>query len=92
MAVNTTKLGQGFVGLPSGTTAERPASPADGYTRWNTTLGVVESYHGSTQGWIALSNKFQAEGGTITTSGSYKIHTFTSSGNFIVTSGSQSVE
>ena len=30
---------------------------------------------------------FEASGGTETTSGDYKIHTFTSSGTFTVTSG-----
>lgn len=34
----------------------------------------------------------QATGGTITTAGNYTIHTFTSSGNFTVTSGSGNVE
>ena len=37
--------------IPSGTTAERPGSPAVGYTWYNTTLGVVESYHNL--GWVA---------------------------------------
>jgi hypothetical protein len=92
MAVSTTILGQGYLGLPSGTTAERPTSPSNGYTWWNTSLGVVESYHGATNGWVALSNVFQATGGTVTTSGSYTIHTFTSSADFQVQSGSKSVD
>lgn len=35
----------GSLGLPVGTTAQRPASPAAGYTRINTTTGVVEVYY-----------------------------------------------
>lgn len=34
----------GFFALPVGTTAQRPVSPANGYTRINTTLGVIECY------------------------------------------------
>ena len=52
-------------------------------------------YQDSTQGWIAISNSdgkvtnpkyISATGGTITTSGDFKIHTFTSSGTFTVSS------
>lgn len=34
----------GFISLPSGTTAQRPASPATGMMRYNTTIGKVECY------------------------------------------------
>jgi hypothetical protein len=34
--------------LPVGTTAQRPASPATGQIRFNTTTGSVETYNGST--------------------------------------------
>jgi len=52
-------------------------------------------YFNATQGWITVwgtTDDLQvmtivATGGTITTSGSYKIHTFTSSGTFAVTGG-----
>ena len=33
--------------LPVGTTAQRPAAPATGMIRFNTTTGKVESYNGS---------------------------------------------
>lgn len=33
--------------LPSGTTAQRPASPATGQMRFNTTTGSVETYNGT---------------------------------------------
>jgi len=40
----------GAVKGSSGTTAQRPASPTEGYTRFNTTLNRHETYNGST--WI----------------------------------------
>ena len=36
--------------LPSGTTAQRPAAPATGQMRFNTTTGSVETYNGSSWG------------------------------------------
>jgi len=41
----------GAAQLPVGTTAQRPASPVTGQTRFNTTLGIAETYNGAT--WIA---------------------------------------
>jgi hypothetical protein len=43
----------GFFDLPSGTTAERPASPSAGYTRYNTTTNSVEFYNGTS--WIGTN-------------------------------------
>ena len=78
----------GFFDLPKGTTAQRPASAANGMVRYNTTLEVSEEYRDGA--WNTLSNVFQASGGTetsITQDGnSYKVHTFTSSGAFTVVS------
>lgn len=36
--------------LPVGTTAQRPASPATGMMRFNTTTGLVETYNGTSWG------------------------------------------
>src|SRR6056300_1203824 len=56
---------------------------------------VTLLYQDSTQGWIAISNSdgkivnptyIAASGGTETTSGDYKIHTFNSTGTFTVSS------
>lgn len=33
--------------LPTGTTAQRPASPATGQIRFNTTTNLLETYNGS---------------------------------------------
>lgn len=41
---NTTVDDTGFVSLPFGTTAQRPASPVNGDTRFNTDFGYVEYY------------------------------------------------
>ena len=82
--------GVGAMNLPSGTTAQRPGSPTTGATRYNTTLAQVETYDGTN--WSIVKSFFSATGGTITTSGSYKYHTFTSSGNFVVSLGSATVE
>lgn len=101
-SVNQQKLdiassdGTGAMTIPYGTTAQRPASPNFGYTRYNTDLNVVESYHGASAGWLTLSNVFAAEGGSTSTYTSggitYKVHTFTSSAAFAVTSGSNTVD
>jgi hypothetical protein len=36
--------------LPVGTTAQRPASPATGMMRFNTTTNLVETYNGTSWG------------------------------------------
>ena len=76
--------------VPNGTTAQRPSSPANGMIRYNTTLDATEEYRGGA--WVNLSAVLTATGGTITTSGDYTIHTFTSSGTFEITSGSGDIE
>ena len=50
--------GTGALRLPTGTTGQRPNSPSPGYMRWNTSLGAVELYNGST--WI----QYYGENGT----------------------------
>jgi len=74
------------VGLPSGTTAQRPASPATGYTRINTTNNSLEIYTGTAWNVVQYFGYITATGGVVTTSGDYKIHTFLSSDSFIITS------
>jgi hypothetical protein len=39
--------GTGRVKVPTGTTAQRPASPSTGSLRFNTTLGFLENYNGT---------------------------------------------
>lgn len=45
---NTTINDTGHLTLPSGTTAQRPGSPAAGMSRYNTSIGSIEVYNGST--------------------------------------------
>lgn len=42
----------GSAALPSGTTAQRDASPVSGYFRFNSTLGVFEGYNGAAWGGV----------------------------------------
>ena len=44
----------GYFALPSGTTAQRPGSPANGYTRFNTTLNAIESYSTTSGKWEVI--------------------------------------
>ena len=52
----------GFLNLPSGTTAQRPGSPATGMMRYNTDLQAIEWYDGSN--WVTGSY-VSATGGTV---------------------------
>lgn len=65
----------GFIQLPKGTTAERPGTPVTGMVRYNTDTNRNEIYNGAK--WVTTQGSNAATGGTVTTSGGYKIHTFT---------------
>jgi hypothetical protein len=52
---NTTFNGTGFLKIPSGTTAQRPASPVVGMIRYNTTNSEFEAY--SNVSWLALTTQ-----------------------------------
>ena len=68
--------------------ATAPGSPSQGDVWFNSSASTVSSiaskslavYSGTA--WNGLKTDFSATGGTITTSGLYTIHTFTSSGTF----------
>lgn len=47
---NTSISDTGFIGLPSGTTAQRPVTPSAGMIRFNTTTSKLEVYDGATWG------------------------------------------
>jgi hypothetical protein len=55
-----------------------------GMIRYNPDLDKIQVYNGTV--WLTIGG-VSATGGTITQSGGYTIHTFTSSGTFTVTSG-----
>ena len=61
-------------------TVSRPTSPVAGQQGYNPTLKQMEVFLDPT--WEIMAEPFTATGGTITTSGDYTIHTFTSSGIF----------
>lgn len=52
----------GAADLPTGTTAERPASPNTGYVRFNSTTGEYEGYNGT--GWAPLGGGGAKRGDT----------------------------
>ena len=87
---NPTFSGTESITLPAGTTAQRPSSPANGMIRFNTTESKFELYNGI--GWGSIETTISATGGTVTTDGLDKIHTFTSSGTFQVTAGAGNIE
>jgi hypothetical protein len=75
MADSTSVLGLNYVKVPTGTTAERPVSPAIGYIWYNTTIGYMEYFGAS--GWSAIAappvlstatpTTFNGESGTLIT-------------------------
>lgn len=58
--------GTDFLQMPSGTTAQRPASPSTGMQRYNTTLGYTEVYNGSN--WVGMSTQGAVDYNTTTIS------------------------
>jgi hypothetical protein len=51
---DTANTSTGYFQIPQGTTAQRPASPANGMTRINTTTNSYEVYSSFTSGWVSL--------------------------------------
>ena len=78
-------------GIPIGNIASRPLLAPSGTMRINSDTGNMEIYYNST--WNTLQNitNIVATGGTISYNGIYKIHTFTSTNNFIITAISPSI-
>ena len=79
--------GANLTGIDAATVSTTaPSNPASGDLWFDSTSGVVSMkvYNGTA--WDTMSNKFTATGGTVTTHGGYKVHTFTSSGNFVADS------
>jgi hypothetical protein len=68
--------------LPSGTTAQRPASPTLGMVRYNTTISLLEYYDGTN--WRPVTGYSAGtigSGGTITKVNNNIVHTFTTVGS-----------
>jgi hypothetical protein len=85
---NTTIDDTGFLNLPVGTTAERPASPLSGMVRYNTTTNQVEYYDIPSSAWTSAGYLPPvATGGVITTVNGYRIHVFNKNYSAVVASG-----
>ena len=71
--------------LPSYTTVQRDALSLEvGLLIYNSTTLGIEFYNGTE--WVNPGKgKISATGGTVTTVGLYKVHTFFSNGSFVVT-------
>ena len=101
--INTATDNESWFEIPTGPTGVRPSNPVAGQMRFDTTQSVLEYYNPSITGWRSVTNAgadttyVTAAGGDITTDGDYKVHTFLSSANFIVSDvgdagGSNTVE
>jgi len=53
----------GALGLPVGTTTERPPDPKAGFTRWNTVNNAMEIYTGNE--WVEVITDYFPNGSTI---------------------------
>ena len=51
-----------YLKIPTGTTAQRPSSPANGYIRFNTTIQQFEGYSGTN--WSSLGGVRDVDGNT----------------------------
>ncbi len=92
---NTTINDTGFLQLPVGTTAQRPA-PTNGKLRFNSNTGKLEFYNAVINAWIGTPEiGIVAAGGLVydvdTEGTTYRVHVFTTTGNstFTVTKGGQ---
>lgn len=76
---NLTINDTGFLKVADGTTAQRP-TPTNGDMRHNSTTGIMEMYVNGA--WRSADGSLSAgsTGGSVTTAGGYRIHTFTTVG------------
>ncbi len=79
----------GHLTLPSGTTAQRPNSPQEGYIRFNTSTSTVEYFDGTY--WRDSDNivrNVSSTGATVTEAvehgKSYNVYTFLGAGSFTI--------
>lgn len=93
--ISSGSLPSGFgINVGTGVISGTYTAPINGSSfTYNFTVRAYNNVGEATKSFTwTISVPFVATGGTVTTSGGYKVHTFTSSGNFVVQSGSKSVE
>ena len=91
---STTHFSQHSVGVGTTNTAGRNAGvgTATGTLLFNSQAEELQVYTGNE--WISVSNPFEASGGTksVSSRSGYIVHTFTSPGTFLVSSGKKDIE
>lgn len=93
--ISSGSLPSGFgINVGTGVISGTYTAPINGSSfTYNFTVRAYNNVGEATKSFTwTISVPFVATGGTVTTSGGYKVHTFTSSGQFVVQSGSKSVE
>jgi hypothetical protein len=55
------QIGKEYIFVPSGSTAERPGSPSNGYIRYNTDLNIFEGYVNSNWSGLGGGNPWQTK-------------------------------
>lgn len=73
----------GYIQIPSGTTAQRPATPATGEIRFNTTIGAYEGYVSGISGVTISGITYVTTTATVTTTGAHGLST----GAYVTVSG-----
>ena len=70
--------------------ASAPSSPANGDVWYDTDDTKIQFYDGTA--WQLIKSAFAATGGTISDAVGYRYHQFNSSGNFVISKGTASVD
>ena len=86
---NTTVNDTGFLTLPVGTTAQRPASPANGMIRYNSTTSTIEAY--AAGNWITLGSTLGSQGNPATSATQLKNAGISTNGVYYYTLSSGTV-
>lgn len=86
---NTIINDTGFLQMPSGTTAQRPASPSNGMIRYNTTLGAVEAY--ASNSWVVIGAQLGTQNNPATSATQLKNAGITTNGVYYYTLSSGTV-
>lgn len=80
---NVTCTSTGYIQIPSGTTAQRPATPAAGEIRFNTSIGQYEGYVTGIPGVTISGISYVTTTATVTTDGAHGLST----GAYVTVSG-----